>query len=354
MSVIVVNAGSTSLKLSLVDRDERSTSVSSFSEVESSSISAVAHRVVHGGSRFLDPVVVDAEVLSEIRALEPLAPLHNAPALAGIEAARDAFPQLRHVAVFDTSFHRTMAAQAAEYAIPRRWREWGIRRYGFHGLSVTWCAERAQDLLRRSREGLRLVVSHLGGGCSVTAVRDGKSVDTTMGFSPLEGIPMTTRSGSIDPGALLYLLREHGLELDEVDHALNYESGIQGLAPGRAGMKEIERAYEAGDPNAALALDVFVHRLTGAVAAMVAAAGGLDALVFTAGIGENSALVRDRTCRSLEFLGVTLDHSTNAAAEPDCDIARTDSRVRVFVIGAREDIVAARAARELLEGQRTA
>jgi acetate kinase len=353
-SVLVVNAGSTSLKLSLVDRDERSTSLSSIAEVEPSSISAVAHRVVHGGSRFLDPVAVDAEVLSEIRALEPLAPLHNAPALAGIEAAREAFPQLRHVAVFDTSFHRTIPSEAAEYAIPRQWREWGIRRYGFHGLSVAWCAERAPALLGRSAEGLRLVVCHLGGGCSVTAVRDGKSVDTTMGFSPLEGIPMTTRSGSIDPGALLYLLREHGLELDEVDHALNFESGIKGLAPGRPGMREIETASAAGDPDASLALDVFVHRLTGAVAAMVAAAGGLDTLVFTAGIGENSALVRDRTCRSLAFLGVTLDRSANAAAELDCDVASTDSRVRVLVVGAREDLVAARAARELLEGQRTA
>jgi acetate kinase len=349
-SVLVVNAGSTSLKLSLVDRDDRSTSVSSFAEVESSSISAVAHRVVHGGSRFLEPVVVDAEVLREIRALEPLAPLHNAPALAGVEAARDAFPQLRHVAVFDTSFHRTIAPQAAEYAISRRWREWGIRRYGFHGLSVEWCAERAPALLGRSSAGLRVVVCHLGGGCSVTAIRDGNSVDTTMGFSPLEGIPMTTRSGSIDPGALLYVLRERGLDPDDVDHALNYESGVEGLAPGQSGMKEVEAAYADGDVDAGLALDVFVHRLTGAVAAMAAAARGLDVLVFTAGIGENSALVRERTCGGLEFLGVRLDARANAVAEPDCDVADEESGVRVLVVGAREDLVAARAARELLEG----
>jgi acetate kinase len=349
-AILVVNAGSTSLKLSLVDADGRSTSVSSFAEVEPPSISAVAHRVVHGGSRFLDPAIVDADVLREIRALEPLAPLHNAPALAGIEAARDKFPQLRHVAVFDTSFHRTIPAEAAEYAIPRSWREWGIRRYGFHGLSVEWCAERAPALLGRSTEGLRVVVCHLGGGCSVTAIRNGSSVDTTMGFSPLEGIPMTTRSGSIDPGALLYVLRERGLELDEVDHVLNSESGIEGLAPGHAGMREIETAYAAGDRDAGLAIDVFVHRLTGAVAAMTAAANGLDVLVFTAGIGENSALVRERTCAGLEFLGVRLDARANAVAEPDCDVADEESGVRVLIVGAREDLVAARAARELLEG----
>jgi acetate kinase len=349
-AILVVNAGSTGLKLSLVDAEGRSTRISSFAEVEPESISAVAHRVVHGGSRFLDPIVIDADVLAEIRALQPLAPLHNAPALVGIDEARAAFPHLRHIAVFDTSFHRTIAPEAAEYALPRRWREWGIRRYGFHGLSVEWCAERAPALLGRSSAALRLVVCHLGGGCSVTAIRNGSSVDTTMGFSPLEGIPMTTRSGSIDPGALIYVLRERDLELDEVDHALNFESGIEGLAPGHAGMREIETAYAAGDRDAGLALDVFVHRLTGAVAAMAAAAGGVDVLVFTAGIGENSTLVRERTCAGLEFLGVRLDARANAVAEPDCDVADEESGVRILLVGAREDLVAARAARELLEG----
>jgi acetate kinase len=349
-AILVVNAGSTGTKLSAVDADGRSTRLESLADVEPTSISAVAHRVVHGGSRFLDSVVIDADVVAEIGALEPLAPLHNAPALAAIAEARAAFPGLRHVAVFDTSFHRTIPPEAAEYALPRRWREWGIRRYGFHGLSVEWCAERAPALLGRSSEGLRLVVCHLGGGCSVTAVGDGKSVDTTMGFSPLDGIPMTTRSGSIDPGALLYVLREHALELEQVDHALNFESGIEGLAPGHAGMREIETAYAAGDRDAGLALDVFVHRLTGAVAAMAAAARGLDVLVFTAGIGENSAPVRERTCAGLEFLGVRLDARANAVAETDCDVADEESRVRVLVVGAREDLVAARAARELLDG----
>jgi acetate kinase len=352
--ILIVNAGSTSLKLSLVSEEESARSIDSFDEIEAEALAAVAHRVVHGGARFRDPIVIDAAVEAEIKALESLAPLHNAPAVAGIDRARWLFPDVPHVGVFDTSFHRTVPGAASEYAIPRTWREeWDIRRYGFHGLSVEWCAERVPLLLGRSSEDLRLVVCHLGGGCSVTAVQNGRSVDTTMGFSPLEGIPMTTRSGSIDPSALLYVLRERGLDADAIDRALNFDSGITGLAPGAAGMREIEQAASAGDPDARLALDVFVHRLTGAVAGMAAAAGGLDALVFTAGIGEHSALVRARTCERLGFLGVALDPSRNSGAEPDCDVAANDSRVRVAVIHAREDLVAARAARALLDDAAT-
>jgi acetate kinase len=293
-------------------------------------------------------VILDKSVEDEIRALEPLAPLHNAPALKGIEQARRAFPDLPHVAVFDTSFHATMPAEASTYALPNEWREWGIRRYGFHGTSVEWSAERAPDLLGHSSDGLKLVVCHLGGGCSVTAVRDGRSVDTTMGFSPLEGIPMTTRSGSVDPGALFYLQRERGLGVDELDHALNSASGVKALAGGGLGMREIEEAAEAGDVDARLAVDVFVHRLVGAVAEMAAAAGGLDALVFTAGIGENSAPIRAGACGRLALLGIQFDLQRNAEAEPDCDVAASDSAVRVLVIRAREEVVAARAARALL------
>jgi acetate kinase len=337
-----------------VDPDESVTPVDALEDVEPTSIAAVAHRVVHGGSRFLDPVVIDPRVEAEIVALEPLAPLHNAPAVAGIADARRAFPRLPHVAVFDTSFHRTIPEAAAVYAIPRIWREeWGIRRYGFHGLSVEWCAEQVPRLLGRPSENLRLVVCHLGGGCSVTAVRGGGSVDTTMGFSPLEGIPMTTRSGSIDPGALLYVLRERGLDVDALDHALNLESGVEGLARKSGGMRETEFAAATGDRAAALALDVFVHRLAGAIAAMAVAAGGLDALVFTAGIGENSALLRERTCDRLAFLGVSLNGSLNAAAEPDCDVAGGDTPVRVLVIRTREELIAARAARNLIKNTST-
>ena len=348
--ILVVNAGSTSLKLSVVDDGDEGARVESFADVDPASIVGVAHRVVHGGPRFLDPVVIDEAVLHEIVALERLAPLHNAPAVAGIEQAREAFPRLRHVAVFDTSFHRTIPEEAAVYALPRTWREeWGIRRYGFHGLSVEWCVERASALLRRPSEDLRLVVCHLGGGCSVTAVRGGRSVDTTMGFSPLEGLPMTTRAGSVDPGALMYVLRERGLDVDALDRALNFESGVVGLAPGREGLREIEAAAEDGDGVAALALDVFLHRLAGAVAAMATAARGLDALVFTAGIGEKSSGVRKQTCDRLAFLGVRVDSSRNAAANRDCDVASESSSARVLVIRAREDVVAARAARTVLE-----
>jgi acetate kinase len=291
-------------------------------------VDVVAHRVVHGGSRFREPIVIDESVRSEIEKLESLAPLHNAPALRAIDDAQRVLPDIPHVAVFDTAFHVTIPEVAATYAVPQQWREWGVRRYGFHGLSVQWCAEQVA--------APRLVVSHLGGGSSVTAVLYGHSVDTTMGFSPLEGVPMTTRSGSLDPGAVLYLLRERGLDPDALEHELNFESGMKALAGGSGDMREIAAA-------GGLALDLFSYRVAAAVAAMTAALGGLDAFVFTAGIGENSALVRARVCERLAFLGIELDPAANERAEPDCTISR--GRVAVHVIRAREELVAARAAR---------
>jgi acetate kinase len=284
---------------------------------------------VHGGPRFREPIVIDDAVLAEIEQLEPLAPLHNAPALRAIGEAQRALPDVPHVAVFDTAFHATIPDVAATYAVPQRWRDWGVRRYGFHGLSVQWCAERVR--------APRLVVCHLGGGSSVTAVRNGHSVDTTMGFSPLEGVPMTTRSGSVDPGALLYLLREHGVDADTLDHQLNFESGVKALGGGSGDMREVD----------GLARDVFTYRVAAAVAAMAAALDGLDALAFTAGIGENSAVVRSRVCARLGFLGIELDETANESAEPDCTISR--GSVAVHVVRAREELVAARAARELLD-----
>jgi len=344
--ILVVNAGSTSLKLHAVGEDGESVSLDSFASVPAD-VEAVAHRVVHGGRRFRDPVVIDAEVREQIFELEVLAPLHNAPALEAIEAAEQALPRVPHVAVFDTAFHRTIPDEAAVYPVPIRWSdEWGVRRYGFHGLSVEWCTERVPQLLGRPAE--RLVVCHLGGGSSVTAVVGGRSVDTTMGFSPLEGVPMATRSGSVDPGAVLYLLRECGFKPDDLDHALNFESGLKGLAGGSGDMIEVERRAGAGDADASVALDVLVHRLAAGVAAMASAAGGIDALAFTAGIGEHSSLVRDRLCARLRFLGVELDPARNSAAEPDCEISADDSAVRVVVVRAREELVAARAARALL------
>jgi acetate kinase len=282
--------------------------------------------------------VIDDEVERELAVLTELAPLHNGPALVALDEARSAVPDVPHVAVFDTAFHATMTEAASTYAVPKRWREeWGVRRYGFHGLSVQWASERVQVE--------RLVVCHLGGGCSVTAVRGGRSVDTTMGFSPLEGVPMATRSGSVDPEVVLHLMRRRGLTLDEVGWALGHESGLLGLS----GLTpRADLLLRSDSEDARLALSVFVHRVAGAVAAMAAALGGLDALVFTAGIGENSPELRARICAPLGFLGVGLDGGANASLAPDCEIGDPNFAVLVVVLKAREDIVAARAARGLL------
>ncbi len=280
MDVLVVNAGSTSLKLNLV-RCGESEPVDGFVAAD-----AVGHRVVHGGD-LAEPQLVDAALEATIERLAVLAPLHNRPALEAIRRAREALPDVPHVAVFDTAFHRTMPEAASTYAVPERWRaEWGVRRYGFHGINVQWVASQVRVP--------RLVVCHLGGGCSITAVRDGRSVDTTMGFSPLEGVPMTTRSGSVDPGALVYLLREGLLDASGLEHALEHESGLAGLSGGGSG--DVREASP-------LALDVFVHRVAAAVAAMTAACGGLDALAFTGGIGEHATAVRERIVERVRFLG---------------------------------------------------
>jgi acetate kinase len=329
-SVLVVNAGSTSLKLSLVEADGTASSVASLAAAPRD-VEAVAHRIVHGGERFREPVVIDDEVEWELARLVDLAPLHNGPALTALESARRALPDVPHVAVFDTAFHATLPPEAATYALPRRFRdEFGIRRYGFHGLSVQWAAERVP--------APRLVVCHLGGGCSVTAVRDGRSVDTTMGFTPLEGVPMATRAGSVDPGALLHLLRSGTVTAEALDRALEHESGLLGL-----GGSEDPRKLEG-----TLALAVYTYRIASAVAAMAVALGGLDALVFTAGVGEGSARVRADVCTRLGFLGVELDAAANDSARPDADVASPTSAVRVVIVHAREDLVAARSARMLL------
>jgi acetate kinase len=300
----VVNAGSTSLKLHLVAGDE-SREVDGFVAAD-----AVGHRVVHGGRRFVGPALVDDEVERGIEELSVLAPLHNGRALEEIRRAREALPEVPHVAVFDTAFHRTLPPAASTYAIPERWREeWDVHRYGFHGISVQWVASQI--------EAERLVVCHLGGGCSVTAVRGGRSVDTTMGFSPLEGVPMATRSGSVDPGALLYLLREGLATEQELGDALEHQSGLAGLSGGGSG--DVREASP-------LALDVFVHRVAAAVAAMAAACDGLDVLAFTGGIGEHATAVRERIVERVGFLG----------------------DLRVEVVPSREELVIAAETRRLL------
>jgi len=328
--VLVVNAGSTSLKLSLVDDGGASEAVASL-DAAPKDVVAVAHRVVHGGP-LREPTRIDDTLEARLRELVALAPLHNAPAVDGIAEARRALPDVPHVAVFDTAFHATIPDVAATYALPERWRG-EIRRYGFHGLSVQWSSEQVRVP--------RLVVCHLGGGCSVTAVLDGRSVDTTMGFTPLEGVPMATRPGSVDPGALLHLLRE-GVPLDELDEAIEHESGLLGLSGISGSVEELELSSE---PAAALALAVFAYRVAGAVAAMAVALGGLDALVFTAGVGEHSARVRGDVCALLGFLGVELDADANRRGGPELG----SGPVRVVLVEAREDVVAARAARALVQ-----
>jgi len=336
LTILVVNAGSTSLKLSVVSDDGSAESIDSLASAPK--VDAVAHRIVHGGERFRDAVVVDDAVERELAVFTELAPLHNRPALDALVDARRAFPYVPHVAVFDTAFHATIPAEASTYAVPEKWRDvWGIRRFGFHGLSVEWSA--------RCVPAPRLVVCHLGGGCSVTAVRDGRSADTTMGFSPLEGVPMATRSGSIDPEIVLYLLRTKKLGVDEIKRALESESGLLGISGESSRAEELERSSSA---EAALALAVFAHRVAGAVAAMASALGGLDAIAFTGGTGEGSSRVRADVCRRLAFLGCTLDEHANEAAVPDAVISTADARVAVHVIRAREDVVAADAARRLL------
>jgi acetate kinase len=271
------------------------------------------HRVVHGGDRFTASVLVDDEVIAAIRTFSRLAPLHDPDNLLGIEAVRAVRPGLPQVAVFDTAFHQTMPPRAFRYAVPEEWySRYGVRRYGFHGTSHRFVAGRAAALLGRPLPELRLVTAHLGNGCSAAAVRDGRSVDTTMGLTPLEGLVMGTRSGDVDPGVFGYLAGRAGLTVDQVTRALNTASGLAGLSGVGHDMRAIEQAAAAGDERARLALDVFVHRLAKAIAAMVVGLERLDALVFTGGIGENSALIRGQVLARLGFLGLAEDAEANA------------------------------------------
>jgi acetate kinase len=332
--VLVVNAGSTSLKLSVIGLDDGSRPVASLDDVPP--VAAIGHRIVHGGDRFSDPVRIDESVVAGLESLVELAPIHNRAALDAIRKARDLYPGTPHVAVFDTAFHRTLPEVARTYALPERFRARGIHRFGFHGLSVQWASEQVRVE--------RLVVCHLGGGSSVTAVKDGASIDTTMGFTPLEGVPMATRAGSIDPGALLYLLR-HGVSLEELDQALEQESGLLALA----GSSDVAALEASASSEARLALELYGYRVAQAVASMATALGGLDALVFTAGVGEHAASVRAGICGRLAFLGVVLDDAANeAAGRRSTEISAARSPVAVHVIAAREDAVVARAVRTLV------
>jgi acetate kinase len=348
--VLVVNAGSSSLKLRLLgpgDEVEAAPEVApgdaaaleqALSEVPAPD--AAGHRVVHGGERFRDSVLVDDGVVAALGELAELAPLHQPAALDGIAAVGRVLPDVPAVACFDTAFHATLSAAAATYALPREWRErHGLRRYGFHGLSHAYASRRAG--------GGRVVTCHLGAGASLAAVRDGVCVDTTMGFTPMEGLVMATRAGSVDPGLLLWLLR-HDVGPDALEQGLDREGGLRGLA-GDADMRAL---LERDDADAALALDVYIHRLRAAIAAMAAALGGLDALAFTGGVGEHAPTVRARAADGLAFLGVELDAEANARAAGDAEIGAAGAPARTLVITAREDLEVARQVRALLARHR--
>jgi acetate kinase len=368
--ILVVNAGSSTIKLHLLGEDDALIAERELpapqSRVDPSVLDealasemraadAVGHRIVHGGERYRAATVIDSAVERDLRALSDLAPLHQQKSLAALDAVTRALPYLPAVACFDTAFHATLAPAAFTYALPAAWREkWGLRRYGFHGLSHAWVARRVPELLGSGDTGgaggaggaLRIVSCHLGAGASLCAIADGRSVDTTMGFTPLEGLVMATRSGSVDPGLLLWLIEREAVSEQEMAEALEHNSGLLGLT-GSTDMKSVVERAGRDDPAAALGLDVYIHRLRAGIAAMAASLGGLDVLVFTGGVGERAPVIRARAADGLGFLGVRVDAAANRR-DPDADIAAPDARVRTLVLHAREDLEIAHQVRRAL------
>ncbi|HUI86027.1 MAG TPA: acetate kinase [Nitrososphaerales archaeon] len=306
---------------------------------DASEVSAVGHRVVHGGEGFSDSILIDDGVIRKIRECIPLAPLHNPHNLAGIEAARKYFPKIPHVAVFDTAFHQTLPQKAFTYPIPyEMYEKFRVRRYGFHGTSCRYVSARAAELLGRPIDSLRMVVCHLGNGVTLDAIRNGKSVETSMGLTPTEGLMMGTRSGDVDPGVVYYLSTAAGLSLERIYDILNRESGLLGVSGVSNDMREVIEQAKKGNPRCKLAVEMFAHRLKKYVGAYAAVLGGIDALVFTAGIGVNSPLIREKACSGLSFMGLELDRAKNRAAiGREADISGSDSRVRVLVIPTDEE-----------------
>jgi acetate kinase len=317
---------------------------------EPGAIDVVGHRVVHGGDR-AQACWVNNEVKAEIRRLSEFAPLHNPINLGGIELAEQLLPGIPQVAVFDTAFHRTLPPGAFTYPGPYHWLDQGIRRYGFHGISHHYCAQRGAQLLDRSLDTLNLITAHLGNGCSLAAIAAGQSVDTTMGFTPLDGLMMGSRSGSVDPGILLHLLRQ-GCSVEDLDQQLNCDSGLLGLSGISGDMRSILAAVSEGDQRGILALDVYVHRLRSLVGSMWMSLGRVDAIIFTAGVGENAGLVRSRVCEGLGWLGITIDEAKNRSIQGDDDIATAESKVRVLVIHTQEDWAIAQDCWTLLKANR--
>jgi acetate kinase len=361
--VLVVNVGSSSLKLRLLDPHHQilfsrdfpvakggfdAAAVGDALTSVADDVDVVGHRIVHGGTLFRGPVRIDAEVEQAIRGLADLAPLHQRNSLAGLDLAREHLPDIRSVACFDTAFHASMPAAASTYAVPREWRErHGVRRYGFHGLSHAYASRRTAEMVGRGVEDLRVVTCHLGAGASLAAVRGGRSVDTTMGFTPLEGLVMATRSGTVDPGLAAWLVGHGGLGLGAVMDGLEHSSGLLALA-GSSDMAAIEARAGRGQPEARLALDVYLHRLRAGIASMASAMDGLDAVAFTGGVGEHSAAVRSGAAAGLGFLGIVVDETANDAATGDGDVTREGASVRTVVIQAREDLEIARQVRGVM------
>jgi acetate kinase len=363
--ILTVNSGSSSLKLAVIgdgdvvaaaanlpavgteddpDPDRVvAAAIRGFGQVE-----ATGHRIVHGGSRFSAPIRLTAAVEEELRSLSDLAPLHQAKSLAAFGLVGRLLPDVPAVACFDTAFHATMPAAATTYAIPREWRDrWDLRRFGFHGLSHAWASGRAAELIGRPLADLRIVTCHLGAGASLAAVAGGRSVDTTMGFTPLDGLVMATRSGSIDPGLVLWL-QDHGqFSSRAIGDALEHESGLLGLA-GTADMKTVLEASGRGDHDARLAVEVYLHRIRAGIAAMAAALEGLDVLVFTGGVGENAPAIRAGAAAGMDFLGIGVDPNRNESGAGDREIGTDGAEVRTLVIAAREDLQIAHEVRSVL------
>jgi acetate kinase len=306
-------------------------------------IDVVGHRIVYGGRDFYKPTRINAAVIRKLRGLAEIAPLHNRVEVEGISTVAALLGKIPQVAVFDTAFHHGLPLPAAVYPGPYKWFQQGIRRYGFHGINHQYCAERAAKLLGRERSKLRLITCHLGNGCSLAAIAGGRSVDTTMGFTPLDGLMMGTRAGSLDPGILTYLIRTQGYSAKQLDHLLNHECGLLGVSGISNDMREVLAGRRRGNTRARLTFDIFIHRLRAGIASMLASLGAVDALIFTAGIGENSPDVRAAACEAFEFLGLKLDRRRNRRITPDGEIGANGSSVRVLVIRAQEDWAVAKA-----------
>ena len=300
-------------------------------------IDVVGHRVVHGGAKYSEPTIINDDVKKAIADLIPLAPSHNPANLEGIKTIEEILPEIPQVAVFDTAFHTTIPEHAKVYPIPYKYHEQGIQRYGFHGTSHQYCAHRTAQILQQPLKNLKIVTCHLGNGCSLAAIKDGVCIDTTMGFSPLEGLMMGTRCGSIDPQILIYMMQEYDLDAAEIDRILNKESGLLGVSGVSNDLRNIVKAIEEGNTQAQLAYDLYLHYLKKAIGAMVASLNGLDVLVFTAGVGENKSMLREKTCGGLSYLGLKLEPAKNLTEPVDENIAASDSQIQILVIHTQED-----------------